>query len=235
MKLIFFGLILGLSFIAGAYLVSHTFLTVKAMDNVISVSGSAKQKVTADNARWSGSFSRTVFKDQLASGYSLMKNDEVTISNFLNDQGFAGKFEVSSVYMNEIYKNDSNAPKEYDLTQNITVKSDDVEKLKALAKSSDKIVAKGLFFSSYPAEYYYSKLPELRISLLPDAIKDARARAEMIAQSSGRLVGDVTSVSMGVVQVMAAGAIDISDYGSYDTSGVDKEVMITVKATFSLK
>jgi hypothetical protein len=40
---------------------------------------------------------------------------------------------------------------------------------------------------------------------------------------------------MGVVQVMPVGAIEISDYGSYDTSGIEKEVMTTVKATFSLE
>jgi hypothetical protein len=40
---------------------------------------------------------------------------------------------------------------------------------------------------------------------------------------------------MGVVQVMTAGAIEISDYGSYDTSGIEKEVMVTVKADFKLE
>jgi hypothetical protein len=40
---------------------------------------------------------------------------------------------------------------------------------------------------------------------------------------------------MGVVQVMPIGAVEISDYGSYDTSGIEKEVMITVKTVFGLK
>jgi len=234
-KLIFFGLILGLSFIAGAYLVSRTFLAVKKMDNVISVSGSAKQAVTADNARWNSSFSRTVLKEELSDGYARMKADEKAVSAFLDAQGLAEKYEISAVSMNEVWKNDTNAPKEYNLTQTVTAKSDDVNKLKELAKSSDKLASQGIFFSSYPVEYYYSQLPALRVSLLPAAIKDARDRAEMIAQSSGRSLDAVESVTMGVVQVMAAGGIDVSDYGSYDTSGIDKEVMITVKASFSLK
>ncbi len=40
---------------------------------------------------------------------------------------------------------------------------------------------------------------------------------------------------MGVVQVLSEGSIDVSDYGTYDTSKIDKEVMITVKTTFGLK
>ncbi len=234
-KLIFFGLIIGLSLIAAAALVSKTFLAVKNLDNVISVSGSAKQKVTADSARWTGNFSRSAVKDNLKDGYAQMKNDENTVRDFFIAQGFKDKFEISPVFMSEIYKTDSNAPKEYNLVQNIEVKSEDVNKMKELAKNSEQLAAKGIIFSTNPVEYYYSKLPDLRISLLPEAIKDAKKRAEIIALSSGKLVDSVKSVTMGVVQVMTVGSVDVSDYGSYDTSSIEKEVMITVKTIFSLK
>lgn len=234
-KILLLGLILGGSIITSAWLVSKTFLEVKNLDNVITVSGSAKQKVTADSARWTGNFSRTAIKDNLASGYNQMKTDEKTISDFFIAQGFKDKFEISPVFMNEIYKTDANAPKEYNLIQNIEIKSDDVNKMKELAKNSDQLASKGIIFSANSVEYYYSKLPDLRISLLPEAIKDAKQRAAVIAGSSDKKVDSIKSVSMGVVQVMPVGAVEISDYGSYDTSGIEKEVMITVKTIFSLK
>jgi hypothetical protein len=84
-------------------------------------------------------------------------------------------------------------------------------------------------------EYYYSKLPELRVKLLSSAIKDAEARAKSIVESTGRKVGSIRSASSGVVQVLPVNSVEISDYGSYDTSYVDKDVMVTVKATFGLK
>jgi len=229
-KLLFFGLIIGLSLIISAGLVAKTFLDVKNLDNVITVSGSAKQKVTSDSARWTGNFTRTATKDNLKDGYNQMKNDEKTVNDFLIAQGFKDHFEISPVFMNEVYKSDSNAPKEYNLTQNIEIKSDDVNKMKELAKNSDGLASKGIIFSANSVEYYYSKLPELRVSLLPEAIKDAKQRADIISA-----VDSVKSVSMGVVQVMPVGAVEISDYGSYDTSGIEKEVMITVKTIFSLK
>lgn len=234
-KTIFFGLILGVSLIIAAALISKTFLDVKNLDNVISVSGSAKQKVTSDSARWTGNFTRSANRDQLKDGYNLMKADEKIISDFLISQGFKDKFEISPVFMNEIYKNDSNAPKEYNLIQNVEIKSEDVNKMKELAKNSDKLAEKGIVFSANSVEYYYSKLPEIRISLLPEAIKDAKNRAEAIAKSSGKSVDTVKSVTMGVVQVMPVGAVEISDYGSYDTSGIEKEVMVTAKTVFGLK
>jgi hypothetical protein len=234
-KLIFFGLILGLSLIAAAFVVAASLLEIRKLDNIVAVSGSARQAVTADSARWTSNFSRTATVDQLKDGYAKMKADEKAVSNFLLTQGFEGKFEISPVFMSEIWKNDGNAPKEYNLTQNIEIKSDDVNKMKELAKNGDKLAEQGIIFSANSVEYYYSKLPEVRISLLPEAIKDAKKRAEAIALSSGKQVEAVKSVSMGVVQVMPVGAVEISDYGSYDTSGIEKEVMVTVKASFGLK
>jgi hypothetical protein len=51
----------------------------------------------------------------------------------------------------------------------------------------------------------------------------------------GKKVGQLKSASSGVVQVMSANSLDISDYGSYDTSKIEKNIMLTVKATFTLK
>jgi len=171
-KLLIVGLILGLSLIASSTIISKTFLDVKNLDNVITVSGSAKQKVTSDSARWTGNFSRTVTKENLKDGYNQMKSDEKTVGDFFIAQGFQDHFEISPVFMSEVYKSDSNAPKEYSLTQNIEIKSDDVNKLKELAKNSDQLAGKGIIFSTNAVEYYYSKLPDLRISLLPEAISD---------------------------------------------------------------
>jgi uncharacterized protein len=233
-KLLPFGIILGVSLIITGAIISQTFLNVKKLDNVITVSGSAKQAVTADSARWTGNFSRTILKDQIKDGYAMMKSDEKIVATFFKSQGFAN-VEISPVFMNEIYKSDSNAPREYNLVQNVEIISDDVNKMKELAKNSDQLADKGILFSANSVEYYYSKLPELRVSLLPEAIKDAKNRAASIAQSSDKQVDAIKSVSMGVVQVMSVGSIDISDYGSYDTSSIEKEVMITVKTVFGLK
>lgn len=232
-RLIIFGVILTVGLIISATIIARTFLDVKKLDNVISVSGSAKQQVKADSARWTGNFSRSVLQSELKDGYAKMKSDEKVVNDFFKNRGFEA--EISPVFMNEIYKSNQDAPKEYNLIQSIEIKSDEVEKIKELAKSSDQLAALGIIFSANSVEYYYSKLPELRVSLLPEAIKDAKNRAASIASSSDKTVDAVKSVAMGVVQVMPVGSIDISDYGSYDTSSIDKEVMITVKTVFSLK
>jgi hypothetical protein len=84
-------------------------------------------------------------------------------------------------------------------------------------------------------ELTYSKLDELRVTLLSHAIEDATKRAEAIAQDSGRSIGVLRNASSGVVQVLPQGGVEISDYGMYDTTSMHKDVMVTVRATFSLK
>jgi hypothetical protein len=75
----------------------------------------------------------------------------------------------------------------------------------------------------------------MRVALLSSAIKDAGARAAAIAKESGRSVGTLRSASGGVVQVLPQGGVDISDYGTYDTQSKQKEVMVTIRAMFSLQ
>jgi hypothetical protein len=238
-KILYFGLILGLSLIIAAGVVGKTLLDVKNLDNVIAVSGSATQTVTSDSAHWTGSFTRTATEANLKDTYAQMKSDEKTVSDFLIGQGFAAdSFEISPVFMNEAYKNNGDnkdTVKEYNLTQNVEIKSNEVAKIKELAKNSDQLAARGVMFSANAVEYYYTKLPDTRVALLPQAIQDAKKRAEVIATNSDRKIDAVKGVSMGVVQVMPAGTVSVDDYGSYDTSSINKDVMITVKTTFSLK
>ncbi|MFA5086078.1 MAG: SIMPL domain-containing protein [Candidatus Paceibacterota bacterium] len=231
------SVIIGIFFILGVGLISGTLMNIKEADNSLSVTGSAKQSVTADVVKWNSNFSRTVLASNLKGGYAQMKSDEAIVSKFLKDSGVTdAEMTISSVSMQkQYYYEKTNAPEEYALTQNVMVQSNDIEKIKNLSKNVQSVIDQGVIFSSYSPEYYYSKLPEARVTLLPEAMKDAQTRAESIAKSTGKKVGSLKSASMGVVQVMQPNSVDISDYGNYDTSTIEKEIMITVKASFTLK
>jgi uncharacterized protein len=235
-KIIYTGIILGVCFIAGLSINAWMNYKAKQLDNTLSVTGSAKQQITSDTAKWRSSFSRTVAPSELNFGYSKMKADELLALNFLKENGVNEKdIIISPVAMNQNFKYDPNASKDYTLTQTVEVQSSDVNKITEIAKSTQNLIEKGVIFSSDSLEYYYSKLPDLRVAMLADAIKDAKARAQEIAVSSQKKVGSIKSASMGVVQVLPVNSIEISDYGSYDTQTIEKEVMVTVKALFILK
>jgi len=230
------SLILGVCLIIGTVIVSQAVVNIKKLNDVLTVSGSAKQKVTSDSVKWHGAFMRNVLQAEIKSGYDLMKADEGKVTKFLTANGLKTEnFDISPVSMNEIYKQDQNAPKEYMLQQSVSVSSTDVNKISNLAKNIKPLIDQGVIFSTQSIEYFTSQLPVLRISLLSDAIKDAKDRAAKIAESSGKKVGAIQSASMGVVQVMPVNSVDVADYGAYDTSTIEKEVMITVKTVFRLE
>lgn len=204
--------------------------------DVLSVTGSAKTNVTSDQAKLVISLSRVATISSLSYGYGQIASDLSLTKTMLQNSGLeASAITESPVSMYQNYsKNDGSEPS-YQLSQIITVQSSDVNKITEVSKKIPDLAAQGAVATVQSLEYYYSGLPDLRISLLSDAIKDAKSRAEKIAEGTGRRVGSVQEASSGVVQVLSPNSIDISDYGNYDTSTIEKEVMVTVKASFRLK
>jgi hypothetical protein len=232
------ALILGLCIVAAFSVFAYSFYSAKQLDNYLSVTGSATKKITSDSAKWVLNFNRVVEIQNVKSGYTQMAKDTAVVTKFLKDNGITDEqMTISPVFMNMNYYYDkgASAPKEYTLNQNVEINSPDVNKITELSKNTQGIVDQGVLLSTQGVEYYYTKLSDLRVTLLPDAMKDAHARATAIAESGGKKVSSLKSASMGVVQVMSANSIDVSDYGSYDTSKIEKQVMVTVRASYNLK
>ncbi|MBC8389120.1 MAG: SIMPL domain-containing protein [Actinobacteria bacterium] len=235
-KIIYFAIILGICLIISASIGSFTFYKVRSPEDTLSVTGSVREKVTSDLAKWTANFSRTVSAEDLKAGYQMMKNDQRLVLNFFEDNGFNEEdITISPVFMEQLYMYDPNAPKENVLRQTVEIQSNDVEKITYMAKNTQKLIDQGVVFSIQSLEYYYSKLPELRIELIPDAINDAKLRAQKIAEGSGKKIGVIKSANLGVVQVLPVNSTEVSDWGTYDTSTIEKEVMIPVTVIFTLK
>ena len=235
-KIIYFAIILGICLIISASIGSFTFYKVRSPEDTLSVTGSVREKVTSDLAKWTANFSRTVSAEDLKAGYQMMKNDQRLVLNFFEDNGFNEEdITISPVFMEQLYMYDPNAPKENVLRQTVEIQSNNVEKITYMAKNTQKLIDQGVVFSIQSLEYYYSKLPELRIELIPDAINDAKLRAQKIAEGSGKKIGVIKSANLGVVQVLPVNSTEVSDWGTYDTSTIEKEVMIPVTVIFTLK
>jgi hypothetical protein len=228
------SLVLGICLVLSAVVVAFTIYRIKALDNTLVVTGSTKQRVQADSVRWRGSFSRTTVNRNIQQARALMTSDSTAVSAFLKANGFDEKdVTLSPVTVEMTYM--SSGPPEYTLRQSVTLNATDLPKVTQLAKDAANLMNQGVFFAPEAPEYYYTKLPELRVSLLSGALADAKNRAEMIAKSSGSRVGRLRSASAGVVQVLPINSTDVADYGAYDTTTVEKEVTGTVRAVFELR
>lgn len=206
------------------------------IENSLSVTGSAKQRITSDRVKWTGGFARTVGINELKSGYSQMESDKQIVYNFLVLKKIPpNEINISAVFVEEPNRYNQQGSQTYSLRQTVEVKSSEVAKITDLAKNLQGLIDGGVIFSTQNLEYTYSKLPELRVNMLEAAVKDARARAEKIAQSTGKILGSAKSASQGVVQLLPPESNDVSDYGAYDGQSIEKDAMVTVKLNFELK
>ncbi|MBW1789207.1 MAG: SIMPL domain-containing protein [Deltaproteobacteria bacterium] len=87
---------------------------------------------------------------------------------------------------------------------------------------------------SFPPRYYSSKFDEIKIDLIGAATRNARQRADQFADNSGVKVGSLASASQGVFQVTPVHSTEISGYGRYDTSTIEKSVKAVVTITYSV-
>lgn len=231
------AIMVAVAMVIGASIFSWSFYRSRTTADTLTVTGSARTTVMSNSGKWIGSFSRTVDINDLKSGYAQMATDLRAVSRYLADKGIDPKnITISPVFMNQDYSYKlEQTPRQYTLMQNVEVNLDDVNKINAIANDSNQLINNGVLFSTQAPQFFYNKLAETRISLLGDAVKDARSRAEKIAESGGKNVTNLKEASVGVTQVLSKNSVDVSDYGTYDTSKIEKEITITVKATFNLK
>jgi len=223
---------LGVSFYGGKVVTD-----IKLAEDTIEVTGSAKRAVTADTGRWTINLeTRTGLSDQQA-GFDRLGRAIEKITGYLGGEGMTEiETPTGNSYPQYSYPQYSEPIHTgYSVSRAIIVRSTDVSKLSALANAIEPLTGEGYTVSTGMLELTVSSLPDLRVSLLSEAIKDAEARAEAIAKETDRTVGVLRNAEGGVVQVLPEGGVEVSDYGSYDTMSMNKEVMVTVRATFSLE
>jgi uncharacterized protein len=104
----------------------------------------------------------------------------------------------------------------------------------AAAEVTELIKDNVLVVSAAP-EYHYTKLSDLKIQMIGEASKDARARAEQIALNAGCALTEVRNARMGVLQITTPNSTEVSDSGINDTSTIDKDVMSVVSLTIGLE
>jgi uncharacterized protein len=210
---------------------------IKLSSDTIEVTGSAKKAVTADTARLTVTLEAKIGVYDEAAAAAKLEAALGTIEAYLKKENLTEyELPVGNTFPNYTYpQNAEPILTGYTVNRSVVIRSTDVAKLKTLANDTKPFAGAGYTVSVSGLELTYSKLSEMRVALLTEAIADAKARAEAIATNSGRSVGQLRNAAGGVVQVLPADGVEISDYGTYDTTSMQKDVMVTVRTTFSLR
>lgn len=230
------ALTLATGLVIAAIVASYAFYSVRALSNTLTVTGSATATSTADTGKLYVTVSRATTEDGIAGTQARVSSDAAQVVSFFKKSGIdADDIDLSPIAADREYSSNEFAPRRYNVRQDISIVSHDPQLIEKLSKDIADLSSRGILMNVNPPQYYISNLPELRVRLIGEAVKDAKARAESIAKSAGQRVGRLQSAAGGVVQVMAPNSTDISDYGSYDTSTIEKTVMVTTKAVFLVR
>jgi len=231
--------LMALAIIAGAFIVGQSAIKFKEASYTLSVTGSAKKTVKSDQVIWNLQLSRFTKLAEVKTAYKQIDTDRQVVLDFLKTNNVAQEnIVVQPATMEQQWDGPQvNNPQEklYAVKQMITITSADVDGVTKVANAVQPIIEKGVLLSNLGLQYNYTKLSNERVEMLAEAMKDARERAQSIAASDNQEVGKFVEASSGVVQVLAKGSVDVSDYGSLDTSAIEKDIMVTMRATFRLK
>lgn len=226
------------------FITGFTGYKKSANGNGLTATGSASCDFESDLIVWRGSFS--AYGLTTADAYGVIKNDTEVVKNYLLENGVTQEEMIfSSVDISQRYRTeyDENGyyigeyADGYDLYQNVTVTSDDIDKVEKISRDITKLIESGVQFSSYSPEYYYTKLDEVKLELIQKATDNAKQRIDIMAAGTGCSAGKLLTANLGVFQITAqnSGSGEYSYDGAFDTSSRYKTAMITVRLNYAVE
>ena len=229
--------ILAIGVVVGAFSIGSG-IRDRGSNDTISVTGSAKKRITADYVTWNASISSQQPTPQAAT--REVNAWTARVKAFLLSEGILdSELTLDPITAQTVTKTTSDYSSSgeivgYQLTRSFEVRSARVTEIAAAVESTSKLFEQGIAIQVNPVQYVYTKLADIRPELLAAATKDALSRAKILVEATGGHLGKLRQVNVGVFQVTAPNSTDVSDYGVYDTTTPDKDVTAVVNVSFSL-
>jgi uncharacterized protein len=234
----------GLTLLSAALIVSSSLWAaairdIKRVDDALIIIGSAKRPIKADYIVWKVALSSQQPTTQAA--YQELKARVSRVQRYLKE----AKVPESEILLESLETvavpeinittgRETGKTLAYKLSQKIEVRSNQVDRYAKLSQQITELINEGIPLTSEPPAYLYNELSKLRIEMVAEATKDAKARAESIAKTTGNRVGGVRSAETSVFQITARNSTDVSNNGSYDTSSIEKDITAVVSVKFGI-
>jgi hypothetical protein len=204
----------------------------------VTVKGLAEREVKADLGFWPVRFVAT--GPTLEEARGSLESAQAAVEQFLQAKGFA----AADYYVQNIQVEDRMAgynpqgtieATRFVLTQDLLVKSTDVDKLAEAARSVGDLLRAGVVFSadSYNAgpSYVFTGVNDLKGEMLTEATRRAREAAEKFAAESGASVGDIQNANQGIIEIKPA--VEIPN--DRPEKQIDKIVRVVTTITYFIR
>ncbi|MVZ61021.1 SIMPL domain-containing protein [Sphingobacterium humi] len=236
---IIISIIAGIAFVVFAIVLANAYRYKFKSTNTINVTGGAKTDFASDIVKWSASYNRKSM--DLSEASEQLKRDRDLVRNFLIQKGISEKeilfnavvINREFAYHTDANGNSSNTFTGYNLSQNVSVESKELDKVDNASREISTLISQGIELSSNTPSYYFSGLEDLKLKLISMASQNARLRAENIAKEAGSSLGDLVKADLGIFQITGQNDNEEFSYGgAFNTTSRNKTANITVKASY---
>lgn len=204
-SIIVLGLFIFLGLSSLGYFLSSAAIKYKEYERTVSVKGLSQKDIKADLVLWPIKF--TLLSNDLNDIYSLIEKDTSKITKFLKDNGIT-KDEITIYNPNVIDKladryssSQRIAQFRYIAYRTITVYSKNVDKVRRTISKLPSLGKAGISLSQNTyenkVEYYFTKLTEVKPSMIEESTKNARAVALKFAKDSSSKLGKIKKARQG--------------------------------------
>jgi uncharacterized protein len=204
------AVLLGIGLALGGWFVGRGFAEGRSTDRYVEVKGLAEREVTADLALWPLRYVATGNDLGLAQAGITRSTREVFA--FLTRHGIDTStvqlqgLEVSDAFANR-FAGERAGPR-FVIQQTVMVRSSKPEVVMATSQRVSELVGAGVVLSS-SGEYgmggptfVFSRLNQLKPSMVAEATANARAAAEQFAKDSRSALGEIRRASQGVFVIL---------------------------------
>jgi hypothetical protein len=237
---------LSVAIVVLAFVGASAIRDAKRASDTITVTGSARKSIRSDYATWGGGVACLTLTYQ--ESFKELKRQTDRIRAYLKEHHVPDsaitfftirpeEFMEPQDRKSRMRSAEPEPPKflGYKLSQRFSVTSSLVDSIDALSRGITDLISEGFAVGSESPQYFYTKLNELRIEMLGEATRDAKLRAEQIAESAGGKIRSLRNARMGVFQITAPNSREVRDYGIYDTSTIEKDITAVVTVTFAVE
>jgi uncharacterized protein len=202
--------VIALGLAAGGLLIGHGFASGRSTDRYVEVKGLAEREVTADLALWPLRYVST--GDDLAATQAQITRNTRQVFAFLTRNAIdttsvqLQALEVSDAFANR-FPGERGGPR-YVIQQTVMVRSSRPEVVMAASQRLSELVGAGVVLSS-SGEYgvggptfVFTRLNQLKPSMVKEATANARAAAEQFAADSRSDLGAIRQASQGVFVIL---------------------------------
>jgi hypothetical protein len=231
------AVVLAVGIAASGFLAGQALIKSRLGFRVVTVKGLSEREVKANLGFWPIRF--------VASGPTLeaarqsLETSEAGVRSYLEGKGFSAQdYQIQNIQVEDRFAgyNAQQVPQEirFVLTEDMLVRSAEVQKLADASRSVGDLLKSGVVFSSdaYNAgpSFVFTQIADLKGEMLTEATKRAREAAEKFAIESGAKVGDIQSANQGIVEVNPA--VEIPN--DRPEKQIDKKVRVVTTITYFL-